>query len=302
VKLVPQNFFATASDNSNMLQVVFIAIFIGIGLIQLPDEQGRPLIELFSSLSHLTIRLVDIIMLMAPIGVFALIASTINTFAGDDPSRITELLGALGLYMMTVIVGLLIHVCLTYGTMLKLFTPLGIKVFLQGIAPAQLVAFSTSSSAATLPVTMERVEEKLGVPEEVSSFVLPVGATINMDGTAIYQAIAAVFIAQSLGVDLNLTQQLTIILTAVMASIGTPTVPGAGTIMLILILESVGLPGAGIGLILGVDRILDMIRTAANVTGDAVVSVVIAHGEGQLGEPNLSEEDDHIQLRKPDRE
>jgi Na+/H+-dicarboxylate symporter len=297
VDMIPDNFFSSASNNRNMLQVVIIAIFFGVGLIQLPPEKAKPLVDVFDALSHVVIRLVDLIMKIAPIGVFSLIAGTITSVAGDDPSQVTQLLGALGLYMMTVVGGLLLHMTFTYGALLKFWTPLGFKVFLKGIAPAQLVAFSTSSSGATLPVTMERVEEKLGVSEEVSSFVLPLGATINMDGTALYQAVAAVFIAQSLGMDLGLAAQLTIVLTAVMASIGTPAVPGAGIIMLVIILESVGVPSAGIALILGVDRILDMLRTATNVTGDATVATVVANAEGQLGEPNLSEEADQIRTQ-----
>lgn len=294
VDLIPDNFFSSASNNRNMLQVVIISIFIGIGLIQLPEKKARPLIDVFDSLAQVVIRLVDIIMKIAPLGVFSLIAGTITSVAGDDPSRITQLLGAMGLYMVTVILGMLLHVLVTYGCLLKFWTPLGFKTFFKGVAPAQLVAFSTSSSGATLPVTMERVEEKLGVSEEVSSFVLPLGATVNMDGTALYQAVAAVFIAQSLGLELALTAQLTIILTAVMASIGTPAVPGAGIIMLVIILESVGVPSAGIALILGVDRLLDMLRTTTNVTGDATVATVVAHAEGQLGTPDLSEDEDKI--------
>jgi Na+/H+-dicarboxylate symporter len=197
-----------------------------------------------------------------------------------------------------VLAGLAIHVAFTYGALLKFFTPLDFKTFYNGIAPAQLIGFSTSSSGATLPVTMERVEEKLGVPDKVSSFVLPLGATINMDGTAVYQAVAAVFIAQSIGMDLGVGAQLTIILTAVMASIGTPALPGAGIVMLMIVLEAVGIPSAGIALVLGLDRILDMIRTACNITGDATVSVVIASREGVLGEPDLSESADKIVLRK----
>ena len=245
VDLVPENFFAAASENRNMLQVVVIAIVIGVGLVQLDDDKARPLIDLFDSLASLVIRLVDLIMLMAPLGVFALIAGTITAVAGDDPSRIAQLLGALTLYLVTVLAGLALHVALTYGSLLKIFTPLDLKTFYKGIAPAQLIGFSTSSSGATLPVTMERVEEKLGVPDKVSSFVLPLGATINMDGTAVYQAVAAVFIAQSLGIDLGVGAQLTIILTAVMASIGTPALPGAGIVMLMIVLEAVGVPSAG---------------------------------------------------------
>ncbi len=301
VDLVPENFFAAASENRNMLQVVLVAIVIGIGLVQLERDQAKPLIDLFDSLANLVIRLVDLIMLMAPLGVFALIAGTITAVAGDDPARIAQLLGALALYVVTVMAGLFIHVTLTYGGLLRFFTPLGFRTFMKGIAPAQLIGFSTSSSGATLPVTMERVEEKLGVPERVSSFVLPLGATINMDGTALYQAVATVFIAQSIGIDLSVAAQLTIILTAVMVSIGTPALPGAGIVMLMIVLEAVGLPSAGIALVLGLDRILDMIRTAANITGDATVSVVIASAEGELGVADLSEEADRIRTRRRNR-
>jgi Na+/H+-dicarboxylate symporter len=298
VDMVPDNFFSSASNNRNMLQVVIISIVLGIGLIQLPEEKSKPLTDLFASLSHVVIRLVDLIMLMAPIGVFALIAGTITQVTGDDPSRIMQLLGALGFYMITVVGGMIVHIFITYGTLLKTMTPLDFKTFYKGIAPAQLVAFSTSSSGATLPVTMECVEEKLGASEEVSSFVLPLGATINMDGTALYQAVAAVFIAQSLGLGLNIGAQLTIVLTAVMASIGTPAVPGAGIIMLVIILEAVGIPSAGIALILGVDRLLDMLRTVTNITGDATVASVVAHAEGQLGQPDLSGEADRIRAHR----
>ena len=297
VDIVPTNFFDSAADNRNMLQVVFVAILFGIGLIQLPSEKSKPILDVFDGLSHAIIRLVDLIMLMAPIGVFSLLASTITSVTGDDPSQVMQLLGALGFYMVTVIVGLLLHVGLTYGAVLKFLTPLSFKQFYAGIAPAQLVAFSTSSSGATLPVTMERCEEKLGASEEISSFVLPLGATINMDGTALYQAVAAVFIAQTLGMDLTLAQQLTIVLTAVLASIGTPAVPGAGIIMLVIILEAVNVPAQGIALILGVDRILDMLRTTCNVTGDATVCTAVAQSEGQLMSIDLDEEKDRIQTR-----
>jgi Na+/H+-dicarboxylate symporter len=297
VDIVPTNFFDSASDNRNMLQVVFVAVLFGIGLIQLPPDKSKPLLDVFDGLSQAVIRLVDLIMLMAPIGVFALLAGTITSVTGDDPGQILQLLGALGFYMLTVITGLLIHVGLTYGAILRFWTPLSFREFYSGIAPAQLVAFSTSSSGATLPVTMERCEEKLGVSEEISSFVLPLGATINMDGTALYQAVAAVFIAQTLGMDLTLAQQLTIVLTAVLASIGTPAVPGAGIIMLVIILEAVNVPAQGIALILGVDRILDMLRTTCNVTGDATVCTAVAQSEGQLMSIDLDEAKDRIETR-----
>ena len=213
VDMVPSNFFNSASSNRNMLQVVFMAIFIGIGLIQIPKEKGKPVQQFFESLTDVVIKLVDIIMLMAPIGVFALIAQTINKVAGNNPSEILELLGALGYYMFAVIVGLIAHAAITYTGIMRLMTKMPLETFYKGIAPAQLLAFSTSSSGATLPVTMERCEEELGVSEEVSSFVLPLGATINMDGTALYQAVAAVFIAQTLNMSLDISAQLTIVLT-----------------------------------------------------------------------------------------
>lgn len=282
VDMVPSNFFSSASNNRNMLQVVFVAIIIGIALIQIPKNKARPVLDFMEGINDLVIKLVDNIMLMAPIGVFALIADTITSVAGDNLNNVLELLSALGFYMLAVIIGLIIQMVFTYTAVLKIFSNMSLKKFYQGIAPAQLLAFSTSSSAATLPVTMERCEDELGVSEEVSSFVLPLGATINMDGTALYQAVAAVFIAQTLGMDLTLGAQLTIVLTAVLASIGTAAVPGAGIIMLIIILEAIGVPSAGIALILGVDRILDMMRTVTNVTGDASVAVAVASSEGQI--------------------
>ena len=282
VDMVPSNFFSSASNNRNMLQVVFVALIIGIALIQIPKNKARPVLDFMEGINDLVIKLVDNIMLMAPIGVFALIADTITSIAGDNLSNVLELLSALGFYMLVVIIGLTIQMVFTYTALLKIFSNMSLKKFYQGIAPAQLLAFSTSSSAATLPVTMERCEDELGVSEEVSSFVLPLGATINMDGTALYQAVAAVFIAQTLGMDLTLGAQLTIVLTAVLASIGTAAVPGAGIIMLIIILEAIGVPSAGIALILGVDRILDMMRTVTNVTGDASVAVAVASSEGQI--------------------
>ncbi|MCY4158978.1 MAG: dicarboxylate/amino acid:cation symporter, partial [Bacteroidetes bacterium] len=282
VDMVPRNIAAAASNNRNMLQVVLIAVLFGISLLLIPAEKARPLLGIFESLTAAVIKLVELIMWIAPIGVFALLADTVSLISGDNLSELWRLLGALGYYMLVVLIGLIVHVTITYGSIIKFFTPLAIKKFITGIAPAQLVAFSTSSSGATLPVTMDRAEKHLGVSEEVSSFVLPLGATINMDGTALYQAVAAVFIAQTLGIALGFMDQIEIILLAVLASIGTAAVPSAGIIMLIIILQSVGVPAAGIALILGVDRILDMCRTVCNVTGDATVATVVASSEGQL--------------------
>ena len=297
VDIVPSNFFDSASSNRNMLQIVFVAIFIGVGIIQIPQEKAKAILAVFDGFNHIIIRMVDIIMIMAPLGVFALIADTITSVAGDNLSQVIELLGALGFYCISIILGLMIHMVGTYTSVLKIFSSMRLGTFYKGVAPAQLVAFSTSSSGATLPITMERCEEKLGVSEEVSSFVLPLGATINMDGTALYQAVAAVFIAQTLGMDLDLSAQLTIVLTAVLASIGTAAVPGAGIIMLVIILEAIGVPSAGIALILGVDRILDMLRTVTNVTGDATVAVSVASMENQLGDVDLNEQEDKPKIR-----
>lgn len=291
VDIVPENFFEAASDNANMLQVVFIAILIGIGIVNIPIQKGQVLINVFESLNDVIIKIVDLIMKTAPYGVFALMAVVIVDLAGDDLSQALTLLSALGWYTLAVVIGLFLHVMIVYSSLFKIFSQMRLRDFFKAIQPAVLLGFSTSSSAATLPVTMERVEKNLGVDEEVSSFVLPVGATINMDGTSLYQAVAAVFIAQALGMDLSIAQQLTIVLTATLASIGAAGVPGAGIIMLVIVLQTIQVPIEGIALILGVDRILDMVRTAVNVTGDAAVAVAVAHTEGKLGALHFDEED-----------
>lgn len=291
VDIVPENFFYAASDNTNMLQIVFVAILLGIGLINIPAQKGQVLINVFESLNDVIIKIVDLIMKTAPYGVFALMAAVIVDLTGDDLGQAMVLLRALGWYCLAVVIGLLLHVFLIYSSLFKMFSKMRLRDFFRAIRPAILLGFSTSSSLATLPVTMERVEKNLGVGEEVSSFVLPVGATINMDGTSLYQAIAAVFIAQALGMDLTIAQQLTIVLTATAASIGAAGVPGAGIIMLVIVLQSVNVPIEGIALILGVDRILDMARTAVNVTGDAAVAVAVAHTEDKLGALHFDDED-----------
>ncbi len=287
VDMVPENFLGAASENADMLQVVFVAILFGIGLLLIPRSKAEPLIAFFDGLNELVIKLVELIMLTAPVGVFALLADTITSIAQDNIGQIGELLAALGYYMLAVTIGLFIHTCVTYPILLKIFTPKSLRRFFPAIAPAQLVAFSTSSSGATLPVTMEVAEKNVGISEEVSSFVLPLGATINMDGTGLYQAVAAVFIAQTLGLGLDLAAQVTIVLTAVLASIGTAAVPSAGIVMLVIILEAVGIPAAGIALIIGVDRPLDMLRTVTNVTGDLTVASIVAESEGQLFLPEM---------------
>ncbi|MAQ71979.1 MAG: dicarboxylate/amino acid:cation symporter [Candidatus Marinimicrobia bacterium] len=271
VDMVPSNMFSAASNNSNMLQIVFISIVFGIALIGIDRKFSQPVLAFLEGINKMIIKLVEMIMYFAPYGVFALIAKTISSVSGDI-SQIGSILSALLFYMGVVVLGLFVHMGITYITILKVFTNMDLKHFFKSMAPVQLVAFSTSSSGATLPVTMKRCEKDLGVSEEISSFVLPLGATINMDGTALYQGVAAVFIAQAIGMDLTFANQFTIVATAVLASIGTAAVPGAGIIMLVIILEAINVPSEGIALILGVDRILDMIRTATNVTGDATIA------------------------------
>lgn len=289
VDIVPANFFNATSDNSNMLQVVFLAVLLGIGLVSIPKKKGKPLIDFFTSLNEVIIKIVDFVMKIAPYGVFALIAAVIVELAGDDLGKALNLLAALGWYVLVVIFGLFVHMMVVYGGLFKIFSQMKLSDFFRAIRPAMLVGFSTSSSAATLPVTMERVENNVGVDEEVSSFVLPVGATINMDGTSLYQAVSAVFIAQALGMNLGIFEQLSIVLTATLASVGAAGVPGAGIIMLVIVLQTVNVPVEGIALILGVDRILDMCRTAVNITGDAAVSVAVAHTENLLGEMHFDD-------------
>ena len=282
VDIVPQNFLNAATDNSNMLQVIFFAILFGMAMIMLPDEKTVYVKGFFDGVNDVILQIVDMIMTMAPYGVFALLASLMVDFSDGDVRNVIELFSALGLYSLAVILGLLTMIFVVYPIILRIFTKMNYFDFFKGIMPAQMLAFSTSSSAATLPVTMERCEDHLGVSEEISSFVLPLGATINMDGTSLYQAVAAVFIAQAFGVDLDLSQQLTIVLTATLASIGAAAVPGAGLVMLVIVLGAVGMDPEGVALIFAVDRILDMLRTVVNVTGDATVATVIASTEGQL--------------------
>ncbi len=273
--LVPSNIFAAAGDNANMLQVIFFAVFFGLGLILIPEATAKPVKDFFDGFNEVILKLIDLIMLTAPYGVFALLAALVV----ESPS--IDLFSALAMYAITVLIGL---ACMmgVYAAIVWFSTRKTPSFFFKGIAPAQLLGFSTSSSAATLPVTMERVEEHLGVHKEVASFVLPVGATINMDGTSLYQAVAAVFIAQAFGIDLSLQAQLGIIVTATLASIGSAAVPGAGMVMLVIVLAQAGIPEAGLALIFAVDRPLDMCRTSVNITGDAAVSMMVAKSVGML--------------------
>ncbi|MFT4685792.1 MAG: Na+/H+-dicarboxylate symporter [Neolewinella sp.] len=286
VDLVPDNIIGAATSNGNMLQVIFFVICFGIGLILIDPKKAKPVKDFFDGVNDVVLKLIDLIMKAAPYGVFALLAALVV----EAPSA--DLFKALFYYALCVLGGLGIMIGIVYPVLVKVFTGMNPGFFFKGISPAQLLAFSTSSSAATLPVTMERVEEHLGVDEEVTSFVLPIGATINMDGTSLYQAVAAVFIAQAYGMDLDLMTQLGIITTALAASIGSAAVPGAGMVMLVIVLGQAGIPEAGLALIFAVDRPLDMCRTVANVTGDATVAMLVAKSVGKLGEPHERKVDD----------
>ncbi|MEA1785398.1 dicarboxylate/amino acid:cation symporter [Arenibacter sp. GZD96] len=290
-EMVPDNAIYAMSNNSLMLQVIFFTIFLGISLLLIGEKSAKPLKDFFDSLNDVVLKMVDLIMLSAPYAVFALLASVV--VSSSDP----DLLLALLKYAGVVVLGLALMIGF-YLLVISTFTKYNALTFLSKISPAQLLAFSTSSSAATLPVTMERVEEHIGVDKEVSSFVLPVGATINMDGTSLYQGVAAVFISQALGFDLTFADQLTIVLTALLASIGSAAVPGAGMVMLVIVLEAIGFPAdklaIGLALIFAVDRPLDMCRTVVNVTGDASVAVIVAKSLGKLGKPKVKNWNDEM--------
>ena len=290
VDIFPSNIFESFVEAS-MLQVIFFALFVGICLLLIGEEKAKPLVDFFDSLNEVVMKMVDLIMLFAPYAVFALLANVIIAF--DD----TEILVKLLYYALCVVGGLMLMIGF-YLILITVYTKKNPMWFLKQISPAQLLAFSTSSSAATLPVTMERVEEHLGVDKEVSGFVLPVGATVNMDGTSLYQGIAAVFIMQVIWPEgLTFTNQLVIVATALLASIGSAAVPSAGMVMLVIVLESIGFPAEllsiGLALIFAVDRPLDMCRTVVNVTGDATVSMMVAKSLDKLHDPQPKEWDDH---------
>ena len=274
IDLVPVNLFAASTVNRNMLQVIFAVLLFSIGLLLVEPKHQAPVKSLFDGLHEIVLKIIDMIMAVAPVGVFALLAALVAEISNPD------LLIGLLWYGVSVVIGLAFMKFAFYPALVTWQTDHNYRSFFKGISPAQLLAFSTSSSAATLPVTMERVEKHLGVKKEVSSFVLPVGATVNMDGTSLYQAVAAVFIAQAFGMQLDFSQQLTIVLTATLASIGSAAVPGAGMVMLVIVLGAIGVPEQGLALIFAVDRLLDMCRTSVNVTGDAAVCLLISKKVG----------------------
>ena len=281
IDVVPDNFFYSASNNRNMLQIIFFSILFGVGLVLSSPKKSAPVKKAFDGLNEIIIKIVEIIMEYAPIGVFALLAGLIIDLAGDDPNNLITTLKPLLYYAITVLIGLAFMIFIFYPIIIYSFTGISFFNFLKAIFPAQMLAFSTSSSAATLPLTMKRVEKNLNVSEEVTSFVCPLGATINMDGTSIHQAISAVFIAQAFGQDLTLTDQIVIVITATLSSIGAAAVPGAGLIMLVIVLGAIGIDPQGLALIIAIDRPLDMCRTMVNVTGDATVASLVASSEGE---------------------
>ena len=285
VDMVPSNIFKSLNNNGLMLQVIFFAIFFGIVLMLIPKDKAKPVIALVDGFNEVFLKMVDLIMRAAPFFVFALLAGVISKMAGNNPAKVLEIFKALGWYSIVVVLGLFIMAFVFYPLLIRLFAKhIAYGEFFRKISPAQLLAFSTSSSVATLPVTMDCVHDNLKVPKETTSFVLPIGATVNMDGTSLYQAVAVIFLAQFHMVDLSISQQLVIVLTATLASIGAAAVPSAGLIMMILVLESVVLNPSWIAIIFPIDRLLDMCRTVVNVTGDATVATVIASTEGQLNE------------------
>ena len=285
VDVVPKNIFQSLSD-MQMLQIIFFAIFFGVVVTGLKDEQKGTVVRAVEAMNEVFVQMVWVVMKAMPVFVFALMAGQIVKAAGTDPEHFQQLLTFLLRYSLVVILGLAIMTFLVYPAIVSLFVKkMSWKQFRVGMRDAQITAFSTSSSVATLPVTMKCVEEKLGVSERTSSFVLPIGATVNMDGTSLYQAIAVVALAQFHMIDLTIAQQAIIVLTATLASIGAAAVPSAGLVLMIIVLESVGLNPAWIALIFPVDRILDMCRTVVNVTGDGTVSTLVAASEGELGDP-----------------
>jgi proton glutamate symport protein len=285
VEIVPENVIRAAGDNRNILQVIFFAILFGLAVALITHEKVKAVKDVFDGLNEIVLKIVDLVMKIAPVGVFALLGTLVVEFTGDDVGESLDLFASLGLYIIATVMGYMVMIFAVYPLALKFFTPIRYRDFYRAISPAQMIAFSTSSSAASLPISMEVVERDLGVSKTISSFVLPIGTTVNMDGTSLYQAVGAVFIAQAFGFDLTMAQQLTIVLTATLASIGTPGVPGGGVVMLVIILTSVGLPAEGLAMVLALDRPLDMLRTVVNVTGNCAASTIIARSENELVYP-----------------
>lgn len=269
-EIVPSNIVSAASDNSRMLQLIFFALFFGLATLTIPHGQTEMVIRFFDGVNEIILRMVDYIIRLAPWGVAALMAGLVVDFGGD-----ASVFSALAVYALTVVVSLFLFLFVFYPLIIHFFTGVPVKTFMRSMYPVQLFAFTTSSSAATLPLNMQTIQHKLGISESVTSFVCPVGTTINMDGTSCYQTIAVLFIAQALGIELTFSQLLVILLMTILSSIGTPAIPGGSYVILAMVLTSVGIPAEGLALIIGIDRPLDMLRTSVNVTGDAVICSIV---------------------------
>ena len=276
IDIFPENMAQAFSSNNNMLQVIFIALLFGVALLLIGEKRAKPVSDLIDSIDALLLKVVDFIMMYAPIGVFGLISTVVIDSAGD-----MSILSALGYYALVVIIGLLALIFGFYPLLIKLFTKTPVGHYLKSIVPVQLLAFSTSSSAATLPLTMDVAVKKLGISQKIASFVLPVGVTINMDGSSCYQMIAAVFIAQVLGIELSVADIALLVGLTTLSSIGTPGIPGGSIVVQVMVLTTLGIPAEGLALILGIDRPLDMIRTAVNVTGDLAVASIVQTSENK---------------------
>lgn len=274
-QIVPSNIFAALSDNGSMLQIIFFALLFGVAVLAIPEQKRVPIITLFDSLNEVVMKLVGYVIACAPVGVAALMAGLVVDFDGSG-----SVFAALGLYAVNVVIALCFLLFIFYPLLAKLFAGVRYVDFIRRVYPLQLFAFSTSSSAATLPMTYTTAQERLGVSHKTASFVLPIGTTINMDGTSCYQTVATLFIAQALGMELTLTQMLTIIVMTTLSSIGTPAIPGGSYVILAMVLTSVGIPAESLALILGIDRPLDMLRTSVNVTGDVSVALIVDKSTG----------------------
>ncbi|MDR0560229.1 MAG: dicarboxylate/amino acid:cation symporter [Prevotellaceae bacterium] len=285
-EIVPNNITNAMSNNSKMLQIIFFAIFFSVAALAVAPEKIKPVLTFFESLNEILLRMVDYIISFAPVGVMALMANMVVDFKGD-----AGLFVSLSVYALTVILSMLFIIFVLYPLIVRIFTKIKAKDFIKTMYPVQLFAFTTSSSAATLPVNMKIVKNELKVSEETASFVLPAGVTVNMDGTSCYQAIAVVFIAQILGIELEWHQILVILGMTILSSIGTPGIPGGSYVVLAMVMTSTGIPVEGLAIILGIDRPLDMLRTAVNVTGDAMVACLVdpKKQKKKTAEPNMQE-------------
>ena len=274
--IVPSNIFNALSQNGQMLQIIFFALIFGIALLSIPYDKRQPLVTLVDSVNEVIMRIVGYVIKCTPVGVAALMAGLVIDFNGNS-----TVFAALGVYALNVIAGMLFLLFVFYPLLARFLAGVGYNRFVRNLYPLQLFAFTTSSSAATLPFTFATTQGKLGVSHEVASFVLPIGTTVNMDGTSCYQTIATLFIAQALGIELSIDQIFTIIAMTTLSSIGTPAIPGGSYVVLAMVLTSVGIPAEAMALIIGIDRPLDMLRTSVNVTGDVAVSVIMDKRAGK---------------------